>query len=296
MRLQAPTQDSGTLINVPQLLMDLIDQNWVKYKSECELCRYEFSSDAIRAVRIATRRMLALVQLLDRLNLGANLRNIRCALKDQLDGFDSLRDTQVVLTEISGTIQEIPDLLSFQEFLQKTEKRLLRTIKKKFRQIKPGESIKRIVKKSEIFNPEEMENITVRMLHTVDEAFLITLQRVSWVRPFEAATIHSVRLAFKKFRYLVEMIHPALGNFPQVNLKHMKDYQGAMGRIQDIEILLVILANFASSESTFDPEPAFSFFKQRHTDAITEYMVDMHDLNHFWRDAPDHPFPWENAQ
>ena len=46
------------------------------------------------------------------LNLGANLRNIRCALKDQLDGFDSLRDTQVVLTEISGTIQEIPNLLS----------------------------------------------------------------------------------------------------------------------------------------------------------------------------------------
>jgi CHAD domain-containing protein len=216
-------------------------------------------------------------------------------LKDQLDGFDGLRDTQVMLAEISGSIQEIPTLLPFQEYLQKKEKRLLRSVNKKFKQIKPGDTAKRIVKKREILEDRAIDKIPVRMLRAVDEAFLITQQRLGWVSSTDPATIHSVRLAFKKFRYLVEMIHPTLGNFPQDNLKRMKNYQGVMGRIQDIEILLRSLADFASSASTFDQKPALRFFEQRHAEAISVYLEEMGALNSFWRTAPDYPFPWENV-
>jgi len=295
MDTQAHTQDTATPIDAPQLLLVLIDQHWDNYKSERELCRNEFSSEAVRGLRIATRRMLALVQLLRRLNLGPNLQKSRCTLKEQLDGFDGLRDTQVVLAEISGTIQEIPTLLPFQEYLQKNEKRLLRSVKKKFKQIKPGDTAKRIVKRREILENRAIENIPVRMLQAVDEAFLITQQRLGWVSPADPATIHSVRLAFKKFRYLVEMIHPVRANFPLENLEHMKKYQGAMGRIQDIDILLRSLADFASSTSAFDPKPALRFYKHRHADAISVYLEEMGALNIFWRAAPDRPFPWENV-
>jgi CHAD domain-containing protein len=296
MDTHAHTRDPATPIDAPQLLLILIDQHWDNYQSERELCRNEFSSEAVRGLRIATRRMLALVQLLRRLNLGPNLQKLRYTFKDQLDGFDSLRDVQVILAEISGTIQELPGLLLFQEYLQKREKRLLRSVKKIFKQIEHGDTTKRIVKRSEILENRAIENIPIRMLHAVDEAFLITLQRVNWVNSSDSATIHSVRLAFKKFRYMVEMIHPTLENFPQENLKRMKNYQGAMGRIQDIEILLRSLSDFASSSSTFDPKPVLHLFEQRHAAAISGYLEEMHDLNNFWRAAPDLPFPWENIQ
>lgn len=291
MDTRAHTQEPATPINAPQLLLVLIDQHWDNYKSEREFCQNEFSSEAVRGLRIATRRMLALVQLLRRLNLGPNLQKLRCTFKEQLDSFDSLRDTQVVLAEISGTVQEISALLPFQEHLQKKEKRLLRSVKKKFKQIKPGDTAKRIVKRREILENRAIENIPVRILQAVDEAFLITQQRLGWVSPADPATIHSVRLAFKKFRYLVEMIHPTLENFPQENLKRMKNYQGAMGRIQDIEILLRSLADFAASASTFDPKPALRFYEQRHANAISVYLEEMGALNIFWRAAPDRPFP-----
>jgi len=290
------TQDPSTPIDAAQLLLVSLDKRWDKYKFELERCRNEFSNEAVRALRVATRRMLALVQLLHMLNPRPRLQKVGRTFKDQLDGFDELRDTQVMLAEISETIQEIPTLQPFQEYLQKSEERLLRSVKKKFKQIKLSSTAERILKTRETLEVQTIENISVRMLQAADDAFLLTNQRLGWVNSSDSATIHSVRLAFKKFRYLLEIIHPVLENFPQENLKRMNDYQGAMGEIQDIEILLQTLADFTSSASALDPEPARRFYEQRHADAISAYMEDMRELNTFWRAASDQPFPWENIK
>ena len=133
------------------------------------------------------------------------------------------------------------------------------------------------------------------MLQAVDEAFLITQQRLGRVDASDPATIHGVRLAFKKFRYMVEMLYPVLADFPKEHLKNMKNYQGAMGRIQDIEVLLMILTDFTASKSVFDPKPAIRFYEQRHADAISAYLEEKGALNVFWRPAPDRPFSWENV-
>ena len=76
----------------------------------------------------------------------------------------------------------------------------------------------------------------------------------------------------------------------------MKDYQRGMGRIQDANVLLLTLADFASSDSSFDLEPSRRFYEQCHTDAVSAYLADMHSLNHFWRAAPDQSFAWEIHQ
>jgi CHAD domain-containing protein len=295
MDMRARRQDPSAPLNMPQFLLALIDRHWDKYKCEVSLCREQFSNEAIRGLRIASRRMLALVQLLRMLNLGPNLQNLRCVLKYQMDGFDNLRDIQVVLAEISGTVQEIPSLLPFRKYLQKSEKRLLRSVKKKFKQMKPGNTAKRIVKRSELLEARIIENIPGRILQAVDEAFLITRQRLGRVDPSNPDTIHSVRLGFKKFRYLVEMIHPILENFPQENLELMKNYQGAMGAIQDLEILLRTLADYAASAYAFDPKPALRFYEKHHTETIAAYLDEMDALNTFWRTTPDRPFPWEDV-
>lgn len=289
-------QDPSIPIDAPQLLLVSTDTRWDKYKSELKRCRNEFSNEAVHDFRIATRRMLALVQLLGMLNPHPRLQKLRRAFRDQLDSFDDLRDTQVMLAEISGTVQEIPTLQPFQEYLQKSEERLLRSVKKKFKQIKPSDTAKRILKIRKTLEDRTIENIPIRMLQATDEAFLITQQRLGWVNSSDSATIHSVRLAFKKFRYLIEIIHPTLENFPEENFKRMNDYQGAMGKIQDIDILFQTLADFASSASTFDPKAVLRFYEQRHADAISAYIDDMRELNTFWRAAPDQPYPWENIQ
>jgi len=290
------TPDPSTPVDVHQLLLTSLDTRWGTYKSELKRCRNEFSNEAVHDLRIATRRMLALVQLLGMLNPHPRLQKLRRVFRHQLDSFDDLRDTQVMLAEVSETVQEIPTLQPFQEYLQKSEERLLRSVKKKFKQIKPSDTAKQILKMRKTFEDRTIENISVRMFQAADDAFLTTYQRLGWVNSSDSATIHSVRLAFKKFRYLIEIIHPALENFQQENFKRMNDYQGTMGRIQDIDILLQTLTDFASSASTFDPKAVLRFYEQRHADAISAYIDDMRELNTFWRAAPDQPFPWENIK
>jgi 2-polyprenyl-6-methoxyphenol hydroxylase-like FAD-dependent oxidoreductase len=75
----------------------------------------------------------------------------------------------------------------------------------------------------------------------------------------------------------------------------MKNYQGAMGAIQDLEILLRTLADYAASASVFDPKPALRFYEKRHTETISAYLAEMDALNTFWRATPGRPFPWEDV-
>ena len=83
----------------------------------------------------------------------------------------------------------------------------------------------------------------MQILQAVDDAFLITKQRQNWINPAQATTIHRVRIAFKTFRYMVEIVHPLLPDFPPENLKQMHDYQSLMGEIQDVEVIMQALAD-----------------------------------------------------
>ncbi len=68
-----------------------------------------------------------------------------------------------------------------------------------------------------------------------------------------------------------------------------------MGYIQDIEILLDHLNEFAEKETTFDPEPARNYFQQRHNEAIQAFFQDMPNIKNFWRTSRKAVFPWRRT-
>jgi len=276
-----------------QLLIDAFDKRWKNYRSELKHCRAEFSNEAVHDVRIAARRLLSLIQLLNSISPRPRLQKLSRAFKDQLDEFDDLRDTQVILAEFSETIQELPQLQKVQTYLQAIEENLLRTLRKELKVIDLFDVSKRMRKTREAIISETNEDITPQILQAVDDAYLLTKQRHGWINPSQPATIHRVRIAFKSFRYMVEIIHPLLDGFPEANLKLMNDYQSLMGEIQDVEVIMQTLADFPSSASSFDPKPVRSYYDRRHTEATSAYIEKMDQLNDFWRAAPDQPFPWE---
>ncbi len=46
------------------LLLEAIDQRWEKYREQIKTCRREFSEEAVHDLRVAARRLLALVDLI----------------------------------------------------------------------------------------------------------------------------------------------------------------------------------------------------------------------------------------
>jgi len=287
------TKDNASTSIESQPLLEALDQRWKNYRDELKRCRAEFSNEAVHDLRVAARRMLALIRLLNSISPRPRLQKLNRAFKDQLDEFDDLRDTQVILAEISETLQELPQLQEFQDHLQGVEKSLLKTLRKKLKVIDLFDVSKRIRRMRESLKTEANADLVSQILQAVDDAFLITKQRQNWINPAQAATIHRVRIAFKSFRYMVEIIHPLLQNFPSENLKHMHDYQALMGEIQDVEVIMQTLADAPLHVSSFDAEPVRRYYERRHARAISAYIEDMNQLDTFWRPAPDQPFPWE---
>ena len=278
---------------VNRFLLAALDDRWKNYRLQLKRCRAEFSNEAVHDLRVASRRMLAFIRLMNSIAPRSRLQKLKRYFKDQLDEFDELRDTQVILAEISETLRELPQLQGFQAHLQSGEKRLLKSLRKKLKVIDLFDVSKRIRRLRESLKTDSSKDLVLQTLQAVDDAFLITKRRRDWVNPAQATSIHRVRIAFKTFRYTVEVAHPLLEDFPPENLKRMHDYQSLMGEIQDIEVILQALTDAPVNVSSFDPEPVRRYYEGCHAEAISAYLENMNQLDTFWRAAPDQPFPWE---
>lgn len=290
------SQAKGQTPPPKQLLLEALENRWKTYLAELKRCRAEFSNEAVHDVRVALRRLLSLMRLLNSIAPRPRLRKLSRALKAQLDEFDDLRDTQVMLAEISETILELPQLEKFQDHLERVEKKLLKELRKKIKRLDLKEVAHRARKIRGSLQVEEKADLAAPIIGSVDDAFLITRQRYERIDPAHPATIHRVRVAFKNFRYMLEIAHPLLNDFPPENLKRMHDYQALMGEIQDAEVFLQTLADFQSTESMSGLGPVRQHYESRHTDAISAYIKDKDMLNNFWRPLPEETFPWEKTE
>jgi CHAD domain-containing protein len=218
------------------------------------------------------------------------------AFKDLLDEFDDLRDTQVMLAEISEVLKELPQLHEFQTQLQSDEEKLLRALRKKIKKFDASDLNKRIRKTEASLEADGSDDLESQVMRAVDDAYQLVKERLDWVAITRAETIHRVRIAFKSFRYMMEIVHPLLKDYPTKNLERMNNYQSLMGEIQDIEVFMQTLADYSESASFPDLEPVRSYYEKRHTEAISAYVKEMKQVNTFWRPAPNQPFPWENHE
>jgi CHAD domain-containing protein len=284
-------------MNMQQLLFNALSQRREKYFAERQRCRDEFSGEAVHDLRVASRRLLALVDLVRALTPGPELQKLRRTLKGQLDSLDELRDTQVILTEISESIQELPELAPFKKAIGKREKQLLKSARRDVGDFKAGSIQRQIVSVMiEIARSDFDRDLTARTFGIVDEVYATISQRMSQIDLAIPSSIHRVRVVFKKFRYMIEIVHPVLPEFPEANLKSMHDYQSMMGDIQDADIFLHTLHEFAAQEPMYDPQIVQNVFERRRANLINAYLDNMNEAATFWRAAPEQPFPWESTK
>lgn len=286
-----------------QLLLDAFEKRWKKYRLELKRCRTEFSNEAVHDLRVALRRLLSLVELLNSISPRPRLRKLNRAFKSQLDDLDDLRDTQVMLAEISETVHDFPQLQQVQHHLEIAEKRALKGLRRELKKLDLKEITRRVQKTRETLKEEAEAALVEPILQSVDDAFLAMKQKYERVDPPQPASIHRVRVALKNFRYMVEIIYPLLDGFPMENLNHMNDHQSMMGEIQDLEILMQTLVDFSERASSFDSstplnitlEPVLEYYKVRHAEAISTYLNNKTMFENFWRSSPEQSFPWEKT-
>ncbi len=291
--METPSELEKQAKDPQKLLSEALEKRWEDYRSELDNCRSEFTEDSVHDLRVATRRILALIQLLNSISPRPRLKRMSRAFKDQLDEFDDLRDTQVILGELSGILPELPQLEGFEQYLRSHEEQMLEDLQSKLKQRDTSKMAGWIRKTRDTLEEEPNNELKAQILDAVDDAFLVVRQRLGWVDLTRSATIHRVRVVFKAFRYMVEITHPLVKDFPPATLKQMNDYQTLMGNIQDAEVFSRTLADFMANSAFPDYDAVQRYYEKRRSEAISAFVRAMDQIHTFWRPAPDQPFPWE---
>ena len=263
---------------------------WRSYRRAFKRCQKKLSRATVHHLRVETRRLLALVDLFAPLSAGKAADRVSRLFKQPFKTSGRLRDTQVMLGDVERRLGRFPEAKRFIKELLRREKRLGRQLERKLRRtrLKPLKNRMDAFRNSlraAVKPVEGRHHAWVRLLKSVDRAFADVVARRRSIAPAQPQAIHRTRIAFKKFRYMVEQSRPLLSRLPAGLPGRLRGYQKLMGDIQDCETLLAALDKFLREEKS-EARRLRKFraaVKRDHARLRARYLRRADELFAFWK-------------
>lgn len=272
-------------------LLASFESLWQKHTKRLSRCQQTASEDAVHKLRISCRRLLALIQLLQALAPQPALRKLRKHLKAQLNSFDELRDTQVMLLKVADSLDTLPDLAAYHRYLQLNEQRLLAQTPAILQSLN-GAELQPLMDKAwqEMREAFGKNALTPRILAAIDTSYLTSLARYRSIDPANPATLHHLRISVKKLRYMLAASQELIPDLPADHLERIQIYLTRLGEIQNSCVLLDSLNRFFGHQP---PSAVDRYFQQSHQALLDDYMRHGNEILQFWRPAAYAAFPWQ---
>jgi CHAD domain-containing protein len=197
---------------------------------------------------------------------------------------------------IENMLPTFPELQEFYDYLVRRESKLGHRLHAKIKHLRTGKVNKAIgaaVQQVEVLldTPDQQRDQLTRAIRAVDAVFDTVVQRKLAVTPSDSTTVHRMRVAFKKFRYMVESLAPILNWVTPKRLKAMNAFQGSMGEIQDAEVLLACATAFARKHGLENEAAlgrALDELARRRTMLTETFLVAADTLFTFWQPVRSH--------
>ncbi len=197
------------------------------------------SPERIHQLRVETRRLLALVDLVHATGEAKSLRKLRKSLKRRLDDFDPLRDLHVCQGLLKQKTTSGAELDALHELWTDREQRLARRLGRRLtaaRYRKLKRRLATLQKGLELATRQRSSEPAAPGAHTLLEPLYQEVCRRAQ-RTRTPAGVHRLRVAFKKFRYACEMFRPLLAGLNRSHLEAMRKFHTLMGELQDTVVL-----------------------------------------------------------
>lgn len=229
--------------NWEQALAGELKRRWTLYRRALKRCQEKFSERSIHSSRIEARRLAAQLNLH---RVFASRRTVEAAqaiLKHHLNTFNSLRDAQVQLRLLKCECDGMPGANIIRKLTIKRLKRCRRAAKRRMRRIKtrPIKSVVHVLVQRLREHGKDQEWLRLdrmTIIRTVETAFTKVVECRPPMHAADAASIHRMRIAFKKYRYMMESMRPLMPGITPARIAEMKAFQDLMGDLQDTDAFL----------------------------------------------------------
>ncbi len=242
-----PSQRTGEN-GVYQHLLDSLKGSARRYRKQVERCQARFSEEAVHDLRVEIRRVLALVELIGVFAAQRPVKKARKLLKAHLDVFGELRDTQVQTLRVGAMAGRSAGARSYRKHLRLREARCVRKVRKAVKSFRPARVRKLLEGFREEIRARREQGLETadwtRVRHAILRAFGEVARLNQRVKAPDTRTIHRTRIAFKKYRYMIESLAAWLAEASPEQRQAMHDHQTLMGDVQDLEVLMAGVNRF----------------------------------------------------
>ena len=289
---RAPPGASGSAAMAGRCLAAALETRWHCYRDQLRICREDFSEEGVHELRVAARRLIAQLVLLGCVMRSAGIEKARRILKRRMAALGDLRDTHVQRAFIAARVARFPDLALLDAWLERRERRLAGQVARQPGLFKAKKLEKWLRALSNDLDAKSRGALALRRLASAalkatDDAFARAVERRRAIDPADPRTIHQTRVAFKRFRYMVESLSPDLTGLSKRQLRALAYYQRKMGIIQDLEVLGTCVARFIreNPEAEARLRPFVAHLRRRRTLAQRSFLKTADRLFGFWPPA-----------
>ena len=293
-RAKVPTPavpDIGTI------LIASIEERWRRFQAQLRRTRRSGSEGSVHDLRVAMRRLMATVDMIRTIIPDEGLQKTRRSLRKHLKGFNQLRDTHIQILALRRLAREFPPLRPLGTELRRREAKLMRASRGTIRSINPPHLERSLADASVRLGallrlPGVRDVAGATAMGAMGAAFARAFELRQQVNPGDPASIHRLRVVFKKCRYMVEVLRPLLPGVDERFLKSLDAYQTRMGEVQDMGVIMATVNSF-TLHSRYAPTlslvPVQQRLAQMRKDRIDEFLRHADELYGLWEAARAEP-------
>ena len=274
------------------MLLEGFDKRRRTFERRMKKAQLKPSEKAVHEVRIAARRLISLLAVIEHIVGSRRIKRARSRIKEQLDGLGAMRDVQVQKVYTRALLTDFPQLISFHKSLCVTERRLRRRARMQLRRF----NLKRLIRETNrvlehfvaSIDPDD-DRIGRQIGASLNDAFSRVLVLRARIDPDLPRSIHRTRLAFKKFRYTAEIAAPQFEEFTDGRLQAMHDFQDRMGTIQDLNSLLDAMMDFRRRSGRTSLLVVENELRRRRRHFVDEFVKSTDEIRFFLSNTPAAP-------
>jgi CHAD domain-containing protein len=274
---------------VGSCLAHALQKRWESYREQLRSCREGFTEETIHQLSVATRRLISQLAMIETVAPGATVKRVRRSLKRRLKALGELRDTHVQRLFIERRLERYRELTLVWASLHRREHRLEKSVAAEvqgFKTRKLGRWISGLGLRLELdsgatHGPQGLANAVEQAM---GQAFAEVVKRRRAIDPSQPSTIHRTRIAFKKFRYMVESLSPELTGLSKSDLRALARYQRRMGIIQDLEVMQQCISVYVQKHMGTEERlrPFYRYLQAGRARRLRSFLKSADDLFSFW--------------
>jgi CHAD domain-containing protein len=258
--------------NYSQQLNDCLRKQWVAFSKELKQSQKGLSIEVIHETRIKIRRLRAMMKVLANLCPSLKFKKSSRELKVLMETLAPLRDLQVQIEYLREFLPSHPEFEHYINKLKIRQQRHKRQVVIHLREFQ-SKHIKVTINSAghdleALLNTTyNREAIVAKLQHALGQAYNEVICQGAHVQLADTSTIHAMRIAFKKFRYMTEALQPFI-IWDEGQYERLKDFQNLLGGIQDLQILIKSVVSYSKKEDGSELIPLIQELSKRQSGLI----------------------------